>query len=96
MLHTKTITVPTKTVEIKDHCTCDLCGAKIPEHNFNKYDISVECTEDKNDFSITNATSSVIFLRKRTYVDLCIKCFKEKLVPWLKENGAAIQEEDTF
>jgi len=27
-------------------------------------------------------------------IDLCPKCFKERLVPWLKSEGAAIEEKE--
>lgn len=30
---------------------------------------------------------------KRIEIDICPKCFKEKLVPWLEEQGCEIREE---
>ena len=72
--------------------TCDLCGreAPSPHHPFHTWAVDT--------FAVTGTT---VELRegvaypdddgdiKTTSFDICPQCFRDKLVPWLKEHGVS-------
>lgn len=75
--------------------TCDLCGltAKTNEWGASSYEVcetEVEITiRQKEGSSYPEGGQGTEF-----EVDLCPKCFKEKLVPWLRSQGAKIEERE--
>jgi len=80
MKHMKIVKVPETTKKIVDLITCDLCGKKIEERN---YDISeVEVRHKKGKLYQDSGSGT------ETCFDLCCNCFDEKLVPWLRSQGA--------
>lgn len=70
---------------IESYKTCDLCGYKVniliyDESWPNKYNFDYMQTEVKmREF---NGYDEVI-----SEYDICPKCFKEKLIPWIKNNN---------
>lgn len=81
MLHqekkTETKEVTTVTREWK---TCDICGATISP---GPYEVEETEVSMKVGTSYPEGGSSIT-----TEVDLCQKCFTEKLIPWLRSHGA--------
>ena len=88
----KTVMVPRDMVMA---CMCDLCGA-IAEHG----------QWPKEPFSVNETDVRVIVRHKEgsqypdggwgteAELDICPKCFNEKLVPWANSQGANIQYEE--
>ena len=78
--------------------TCDLCGTKA------KHEITGDWGAGCYEVSETELTVEVRRKVGESYpeggsgkeieVDLCPKCFMEKLVPWLRSQGAKIEEKD--
>ncbi len=87
MKHLKTIPIPATTREVVDHVSCDLCGTTITE-NYN-YEVNEVEVRHKTGTSYPEGGSS-----EETSVDMCGKCFDEKLVPWLRSQGAEPRSED--
>jgi hypothetical protein len=85
MKHMKTEEIPATTREYIDFVTCDLCGAKIEELNYLVDEVEVRHKTGRNypecGFGV------------ETSVDMCGKCFDEKLVPWLRLQGAEPRSE---
>lgn len=84
----KTFKTITRDSEVIDKVTCDLCGVIC----YGGYDWD---TKDSNAYSIEQTT---IEYRKgtsypecrfgeTTTIDICPKCFIEKLIPWMKSQG---------
>jgi hypothetical protein len=86
MKHLKTVQVPASTRDVVDHVSCDLCGREIIEREFYKVD-EVEIRH-KTGASYPDGGSG-----EETSVDMCGKCFDEKLVPWLRAQGVAPRTE---
>jgi hypothetical protein len=75
--------------------SCDLCGKKAKTDNWDasRYDINeteisvkIKQKEGSNYPEGGNGTEYEI--------DLCPDCFKDKLVPWLRSQGAAVEEKE--
>jgi hypothetical protein len=74
---------------------CDLCGreSKYADWSTGNYEV------DETEIAIT-----IVHKKGESYpeasfgktmdIDLCPVCFKDKLIPWLKEEGATINEEE--
>jgi len=80
MKQMKTVAVPATTRESVDFVTCDICGALVEEKQYDVNEIEVR---HKSGYSCPGGASL-----EETSVDLCGKCFDEKLVPWLRSQGA--------
>ena len=81
MKHMKTVQVPSKTKYVVDFLTCDVCGAKIPDGG--SYDVDEVEVRHKTGENFPEGGSGI-----ETRIDMCGKCFDEKLVPWLRTQGA--------
>ena len=74
---------------------CDLCGKKSKYADWSSDDYGVAETElsvkvvHKSGESYPEASFG-----KTVDIDLCPECFQEKLIPWLKEQGATINEKE--
>ena len=88
MKHIKTVEVPATTRDVVDFVTCDLCGAAITEGNYEVNEIEVRHKIGANYPDNGNG--------EETSVDMCGKCFDEKLVPWLRSQGAEPRTEDWY
>jgi transcription elongation factor Elf1 len=87
MEHMKTIEEPAKMREIVDFVTCDICGSKIEtESPYEVNEVKV-CHRIGSNYPEGGDGTE-------TSVDLCGKCFDEKLLPWLRSQGAEPQESD--
>lgn len=86
MKHMKTTQVPAREKLVLDKVTCDLCG-------------------DVIDVKLPKVDEVVVRHRvgkyyppggcgEETSVDMCCKCFEEKLVPWLRSQGAEPRIDD--
>ncbi len=76
---------------------CDLCGFETKHgdgewsggwYDINDTDIRVEIKQ-KEGTNYPEGGSGTNY-----EIDLCPNCFKEKLVPWLKSQGANIEEQE--
>ena len=86
MKHIKTLEVPATTREIVEFVSCDLCNAKIERTGYNVDNVEIR---RKTGVNYPEGGSG-----KETVVDMCGKCFNEKLVPWLCSQGAEPRDED--
>ena len=83
--------------EILVETTCDLCGkiAKSGKWNSSTYEVNegeIEVTvRQKDGAAYPEGGHSTEF-----FVDMCPECFKLKLIPWLKENGATVEEKEWY
>lgn len=74
---------------------CDLCGTESKGSEWQKGCYEVAETEitvevrQKEGNSYPEGGSGTKY-----EIDLCPKCFKNRLIPWLKSQGATIQEEE--
>lgn len=80
MKHMKTVVVPKQTRECVDFVTCDLCLAKIENKDYHLDEVEIWHKEGDNYPECGSGTEII--------VDMCGKCFDEKLVPWLRTQGA--------
>lgn len=87
MKHTKLIQVPVTTRTIIYAVTCDLCGMEIKleeEYTVNEVEVRHKVGSNYPEGGSGEETS----------VDMCGKCFDEKLIPWLISQGAKPNTED--
>lgn len=75
--------------------TCDLCGAKAKQGNWESYafqvnEVEVEVIVKQSDGSAYPEGG----WGKKLIVDICPKCFKETLIPFLRSKGAKIEERE--
>lgn len=82
MKNYKTVAVPETTKQVLEKTTCDLCGEEIRKDSYKVDEVSIkhqtgEAFPEGGDM-------------EETTVDMCGKCFDEKLVPWLKSQGAQL------
>jgi len=86
MKYMKKVEVPAKMKDVVDFVTCDLCGVKITEEGYEVSEVEVR---HKIGYSCPSGGSG-----EETSVDMCGKCFDEKLLPWLRSQGAEPSTED--
>lgn len=91
MKHTKSVVVPARFVpgeikEVYSHITCDLCGEVICVKGDEVDEVQVQ---HKTGYSYPEESSG-----ETTIVDMCGKCFDEKLLPWLHSFGVKERTED--
>lgn len=79
--------VPAKDISVEHEVFCDLCKSEIDE--YSGWDVNEVTIEGKTGYSCPSGGSS-----ETQSVDMCIKCFEGKLIPWLKEQGADIQKSE--
>jgi hypothetical protein len=71
-------------IEVVVEHRCDLCGAELPEergYEVRRVEVRAEvgtCYPEGGEHEVTE-------------FDLCSRCFFERLVPWMKEQGAEPQ-----
>lgn len=88
--------VHTSKSQVLVELTCDLCGAKAKNrddwgsghYERDEVDVEVRVRREKSETYGGEGTQCI------TFVDLCPNCFEEKLVPWLKSQGATIQTKE--
>lgn len=85
----KTVEVPAKTEERLEKTTCDLCGNEIPAKS--SYDVSEITIRHKTGSNYPEGGSGVDY-----EVDMCLACWKDKLLPWLATFGAKLAEREWY
>ena len=86
MKHTKVIEIPATTQEVVDFVTCDLCGQVIEEKLYEVDEVTIKHTEG---WSYPDGGYGTTYT-----LDMCGFCFRENLVPYLKDQGAVLIESD--
>lgn len=73
--------------------TCDLCGrqSKTQDWEAGRWDIN------ETEVAVTITQKEGVSFPDSTYgtqyeIDLCPDCFKDRLVPWLRSQGAKVEE----
>ena len=79
-------TIPSRVEKKLTGTFCDMCKSEIKEEMWN-----VDEVEVTRDLGVRYPEGGNI---ETTSVDLCGKCFSEKLVPWLENQGCEIQTEE--
>jgi hypothetical protein len=88
--------VPAKVVKKFVRRTCDLCGA---ESNRCADWESSSYTVAETEMSVTVTHRSGLSYPEggsgtEIEIDLCPKCFQDRLIPWLESQGATIEARD--
>jgi hypothetical protein len=81
MKHMKTVIVPAETTNVVSFVTCDLCKTKI--ETAGVFAVDETTVHHKVGKYYPEGGSGT-----ETVIDICGKCFDEKLVPWVKAQGA--------
>lgn len=89
MIHKKTVHIPAITKKEVSHISCDICGEVGRGRDFKGSDFGdgYELQEtsviykEGNMFPEGGSGSQIQF-------DICPDCFTDKLIPWLKSQGA--------
>lgn len=88
MKHLKTVEVPATTKDVVDRVTCDLCGEVIARasdfYAFDEVTIKRRAGHDWPDGGQGTEQS----------IDCCSKCWRETVVPFLRERGATVRSEE--
>lgn len=95
MLITEPYTIPEQKSERIIARICDLCGFKTPceswyDKSWDFDDTTIKITIERN----TGSRYPEGGYSTNTEIDLCPECFKNKLIPWLKSQGALIKDKD--
>lgn len=80
MKHYVDVEIPAKISKRLVKTTCDICTKKIEEELYTVDEVTIEY---KTGSSYPEGGSG-----DEIGVDMCGKCFNNKLIPWLKEQGA--------
>jgi len=95
----KTISKKIEQTINKEEVYCDICGNKASMASFADASWNV----DPRDYRFTETTKIILkegeqYIEGGYYeeiaIDICPKCFKEKLIPWLKSQGVKIQKRE--
>lgn len=87
MKHYKTRVIPERIDEILFRTTCDLCSKEIEQDEWDRDEVTVE---NVTGYSCPSGGAS-----SYEFVDMCGSCFRDKLIPWLTQQGATIQTKET-
>lgn len=89
------VKIPASSYKLLDHRICDICGQKSRgdewssgKYNINETDINITIKQ-KEGSDCPDGGSGTEY-----DIDLCPDCFKNKLIPWLKSEGAQIDEKE--
>ncbi len=77
---------PATTKRVCKKVTCDLCGEETDNSGFDVDNVEVTCR--------TGEQYPECGSGEEIEVDMCSDCFKNKLVPWLEEQGATIETKE--
>lgn len=92
MKHFKTVLVH-HDQQVLTHRTCDICGKK--SHDGRNWSKDYYGVEEVTLLRKTGESYPDCGTTKDWSFDLCPKCWDDKLVPWMKAQGATPTEEDT-
>jgi len=87
------VTVPThKELKLKFYI-CELC--KITTRDYQQWPPASNYEINETEVSLSTGYSYPgDFSRRSTVLDICPKCFKEKLIPWFRSLGGTPREEE--
>lgn len=94
---TKEVEVPAKIETQIDHIKCELCTNTTDEpRNWgdrngsarSSYDVNETTVELRTGYSVPDGGDI-----KSQVIDICPKCFVEKLIPWIKSQGGDVRTE---
>lgn len=80
MKHFKNVTVPEKVEARHYKTTCDMCEANLASGEMYKVDEAK--VQYKTGDSFPEGGSGEL-----VHIDICGKCFTNKLIPWIKSQG---------
>ena len=87
--------VPATTREILVKRKCDLCGVESKKSDWGAGVYEINETEIKITIKRQAGSNFPECGRVEEYeTDLCPDCFKSRLVPWLRSQGANIEEQE--
>lgn len=89
----KTIEVPATKRQVCIKRKCDLCGLESTKEDWSEGSYEINDTEIK----ISIVQKNGVCYPEGSFgteceIDLCPGCFEDKLIPWLKSEGAKIEE----
>lgn len=79
---TRTVTYPARTETVYDYTACDLCGQRI-DRDQNSFDIDEVRVAHRTGSQYPGGGDHTTVA-----YDVCGECFDNKLVPWMKAQGA--------
>lgn len=82
MQHFKTIPIPSSFKRVLDRTTCDICQSEIGLDHVGIGTDTIVKHSTVNDYGPDCGGDG-----KDTTLDICSKCFTEKLVPWAVAQG---------
>jgi hypothetical protein len=87
------VIVPARTEEVLVRRKCDLCGVEAEKADWDAGVYVVDETEIKIIIKHKEGSCYPEGSWGSEYeIDLCPECFRERLIPWLKGEGANIKE----
>jgi len=86
MEHYEERIIPSRKERFITGTTCDMCGEKLVERVYIHDKVEIEY--DLGDRYPDGASGT------KTKIDMCPKCFKGKLLPWIKSQGGSYREEE--
>jgi len=95
MKHYEDRVIPERIEKRTTHLTCDLCGVKSKGYDWvcGSYEVKeVELSvtiKHRTGESYPSGGSGSTF-----EIDMCPKCFQEKLIPWIQSQGGNVREEE--
>lgn len=88
----KTVKVPASTEQVLNYVKCELCGAQSRNENWSpgQYEVTDPdvTLEEGTHYPEGRSTTTII-------LDICPKCFKEKLIPWFISQGGTPRESES-
>jgi hypothetical protein len=89
----KTVQVPAHPQEQLDYISCELCSARtLPgqdgweERIYDVLDVEIQLNQGYSYPGYYSTTATVL--------DICPKCFREKLMPWFVAQGGTVRTEE--
>lgn len=87
MKYKKTAIQPAKEYTYVDHVVCDLCKGVIEKEGYGECDRVNICHREGSEWPEDGYGTE-------TTLDVCSKCFKDKVLVWFKNQGAVPQVEE--
>ncbi len=87
MKHFRKVLVPSTEKQVHTHTTCDICKETLTEGTFEVKETEISCRVGERypgGGSIDNIE-----------VDMCVDCFRFRLVPWLMSQGCTPKTTNT-
>jgi hypothetical protein len=89
----KTISVPATTREALDYIKCELCPTQTRSDGYWPTNIGYRVDDVEVEY-VTGDSYPEGGSTKTVILDICPKCFEEKLVPWFRSQGGVPRVEE--